>query len=123
MMHDDKPYATRRRFLIDAAAIAGSLGVGLSLTVTPVTATPETLRTAIKRVVGEGALKRGKVKLDLPPLVENGNVVPLTVSVDSPMTAEDYVKAITSSTRRTRSRTSSPPISARARDARACRPG
>src|SRR5712691_4423071 len=94
MMHDDKPYATRRRFLIDAAAIAGSLGVGLSLTVTPVIATPETLRTAIKRVVDEGALRRGKVKLDLPPLVENGNVVPLTVSVDSPMTATDHVKAI-----------------------------
>ncbi len=32
--------------------------------------------------------------LDIPPLVENGNVVPLTVSVESPMTATDYVKAI-----------------------------
>jgi sulfur-oxidizing protein SoxY len=94
MMHDDRTYATRRRFLIDAAALAGSLGVGLSLTVTPAAATPETMRTAIKQVVGEGPLKRGKVKLDLPPLVENGNVVALTVSVESPMTAEDYVKAI-----------------------------
>src|SRR5207247_143902 len=37
---------------------------------------------------------KGKVKLDLPPLVENGNVVSVTVSVDSPMTATDYVKAI-----------------------------
>jgi sulfur-oxidizing protein SoxY len=94
MMHDDKPYATRRRFLIDAAALAAGLGVGMSLTVTPAAATPETLRAAIKRVVGEGVLRRGKVKLDLPPLVENGNVVALTVSVESPMTAEDYVKAI-----------------------------
>ena len=32
--------------------------------------------------------------LDMPPLVENGNAVPLTVSVDSPMTKADYVKAI-----------------------------
>ena len=32
--------------------------------------------------------------LDIPPLVENGNTVPMTVTVDSPMTADDYVKAI-----------------------------
>jgi sulfur-oxidizing protein SoxY len=94
-MHDDRPDATtRRRFLCDAAALAGSFGLGLSVTVTPAAATPETMRAAIKRIVGEGALRKGKVKLDLPPLVENGNVVPLTVSVDSPMTASDYVKAI-----------------------------
>jgi sulfur-oxidizing protein SoxY len=34
------------------------------------------------------------VKLELPPLVENGNVVPLTVSVESPMTEADHVRAI-----------------------------
>ena len=32
--------------------------------------------------------------LDIPPLVENGNTVAIEVSVDSPMTGEDYVKAI-----------------------------
>jgi sulfur-oxidizing protein SoxY len=52
------------------------------------------MRAALKRVVGEATLHKGKVKLDLPPLVENGNVVPLTVTVDSPMTATDHVKAI-----------------------------
>jgi sulfur-oxidizing protein SoxY len=36
----------------------------------------------------------GRVKVDIPPLVENGNTVPLTVSVDSPMTEADHVKAI-----------------------------
>ena len=64
----------------------------------------------------------GKVKLDMPPLVENGNTVPMTVTVDSPMTAADYVKASTSSTRRTRSRTSAISISGRAPAARRCRP-
>jgi sulfur-oxidizing protein SoxY len=78
---------TRRRFLRDAAALAGSVGLGLS--VKPAAATPETMRAAIKRVVGEGELRKGKVKLDLPPLVENGNVVSLTVSVDSPMSTTD----------------------------------
>ena len=46
------------------------------------------------RVIGEAPVKKGKVKLDLPPLVENGNSVSCTVSVESPMTAADYVKAI-----------------------------
>jgi sulfur-oxidizing protein SoxY len=49
---------------------------------------------AIKKVVGGAALRKGKVKLDLAPLIENGNTVPLAVSVESPMSAEDYVKAI-----------------------------
>jgi sulfur-oxidizing protein SoxY len=49
---------------------------------------------AIKKVVGEAPLRKGKVVIDVPPLVENGNTVPLTVSVESPMTATDYVKAI-----------------------------
>ena len=40
------------------------------------------------------AVRTGKVKLDVPPLVENGNTVPMTVSVASPMTAEDHVKSI-----------------------------
>jgi sulfur-oxidizing protein SoxY len=93
MMHDtDSLHKTRRRFLLESAAVAG--GVGLGLSVKPAAATPETMRAAIKRVVGEGELRKGKVKLDLPPLVENGNVVALTVSVDSPMTETDYVKAI-----------------------------
>jgi sulfur-oxidizing protein SoxY len=94
MTHDNPLQATRRGFVGGAAALAGSVGLGLSLTVTPATATPETMKTAIRRVVGEAALQKGKVKLDLPPLVENGNVVAVTVSVDSPMTEADHVKAI-----------------------------
>ena len=31
---------------------------------------------------------------EIPPLVENGNTVPMTVSVESPMTAENHVKSI-----------------------------
>jgi sulfur-oxidizing protein SoxY len=34
------------------------------------------------------------VKLEIPRLAENGNVVPVTVSVDSPMTQRDYVSTI-----------------------------
>jgi sulfur-oxidizing protein SoxY len=57
-------------------------------------ATPDALAAAIKEVTGDAPLHEGKVTLDVPPLVENGNTVPLIVSVDSPMTAGDHVKAI-----------------------------
>ena len=80
--------ATRRQFL----AAAG--GVGLALAVRPAEATPASMKQAIRRVVGEATVKRGKIKLDLPPLVENGNSVAMGVTVDSPMTAKDHVKAI-----------------------------
>lgn len=36
----------------------------------------------------------GKITFELPEIAENGNFVPLTVSVDSPMTDADYVKTI-----------------------------
>ena len=49
---------------------------------------------AIRKLVGTKAINQGRVKLGLPPLVENGHLVPLTVSVDSPMTEADHVTAI-----------------------------
>ena len=62
--------------------------------VAPLQATPAMLNTAIRNVVGEATVRTGKVKLDIPPLVENGNTVPMTVSVASPMTPNDHVKSI-----------------------------
>ena len=94
MMNDDgMMYGTRRRFLRDAAALTGSAGLGLVL-VRPATATPESMRAAIEKVTGTAPVQKGKVKLELPPLIENGNAVPLTISCDSPMTAADHIKAI-----------------------------
>src|SRR6185503_16087055 len=52
------------------------------------------METAIRRVVGGAEIRKSKVTLDLPPLVENGNTVPMKVTVDSRMTKTDYVKAI-----------------------------
>jgi len=49
---------------------------------------------AISALIGEGALQRGKVRLELPPIVENGNAVSLTVSVESPMTESNHVESI-----------------------------
>ena len=57
-------------------------------------ATPEAMAAAIAKVVGGAPVREGRVSLDLPPLVENGSTVPLVVSVDSPMSETDYVRAI-----------------------------
>jgi sulfur-oxidizing protein SoxY len=83
-------HATRRGFLIGAA------GFGL-VTVLPAgeaRATPASLAAAIRKVVGTAEPRKGKVTLDLPPIVENGNTVSVDVSVESPMTPDSFVKAI-----------------------------
>jgi sulfur-oxidizing protein SoxY len=91
MREPDK--STRRRFLVSAGS-AAVLGAAPIATLRPAEATPATLATAIRDVVGAAVVRTGKVKLDVPPLVENGNTVPLTVSVTSPMTETDHVKSI-----------------------------
>ncbi|HUQ25737.1 MAG TPA: SoxY-related AACIE arm protein [Burkholderiales bacterium] len=52
------------------------------------------LEEALRKVAGDAQVRAGKVKLEVPPLIDNGNTVPITVSVDSPMTETDHVKAI-----------------------------
>jgi sulfur-oxidizing protein SoxY len=85
--------STRRRFLglAGSAAVFGTVPI---VTLRPAEATPATLAAAIRNVVGTAVARTGKVKLDVPPLVENGNTVPMTVSVASPMTADDHVVSI-----------------------------
>ena len=77
--------------LAGGAAVLGAVPV---VTLRPAGATPAMLAAAIRNVVGSAVVRTGKVKLDVPPLVENGNTVPMTVLVFSPMTPEDYVKSI-----------------------------
>jgi len=88
------PHATRRRFLIDAACMAGGLALVPVVVTGPARATPATMKTAMRNVVGEATVRKGKVTIDLPPLIENGNTVSLTLTVDSPMTAADHVKTL-----------------------------
>jgi sulfur-oxidizing protein SoxY len=85
---------SRREFLRNAGGVAAGIGLWSVVAVEPARATPAAMEEAIRKVVGAGRVSPGRVKLELPPLVENGNVVPLAVSVDSPMTEADYVRAI-----------------------------
>ena len=78
---------SRREFLI------GSAGIGMASAL-PASATPAMLEEAIRNVIGEANLQTGKITLEVPPLVENGNTVPVTIIVDSPMSEAEHVKAI-----------------------------
>jgi sulfur-oxidizing protein SoxY len=84
--------ASRREFL----RVAGGAAAGWAMLAAaqPARATPASMREAIGRLAGAGPVRAGRVALTVPPLVENGHTVPLEVSVESPMTAADHVRAI-----------------------------
>jgi sulfur-oxidizing protein SoxY len=82
-------HPSRREFLL-----AAGLGLGCVALARPAGATPASMEAAIRTVVGSAPVTPGKVTLDLPPLVENGNTVPLAITVESPMTEADHVRAI-----------------------------
>ncbi len=86
--------AGRRRVL------AAGVGTGAIALLQPIVraqtlvAPPDELAAAIKAYTQGAVVLPGKVRLDISPLVDNGNSVPITITVDSPMTATDYVKTI-----------------------------
>src|SRR5207253_5706891 len=86
--------SSRREFLLATGGAAVGIGLASMIMVEPARATPAAMQEAIRKVVGSARINPGRVKLDLPPLSENGNTVPLTVSAESPMTAADHVKAL-----------------------------
>lgn len=79
-----------RRDLLKAAAVTGTA----ALLPVRASATPEAMATAIAEALDGVVPKAGRVKLDISPLAENGNSVPLTITVESPMTAADHVTTI-----------------------------
>jgi len=85
---------SRREFLLAAGGVSAGIGLGAVIVVEPARATPAATQEAIRKVVGSARINPGKVKLELPPLIENGNTVPLAVTVDSPMTEANHVRAI-----------------------------
>jgi sulfur-oxidizing protein SoxY len=86
---------TPRRAPTRRAVLAGGTGLlSLALIRSADAAAPESMEAAVREFVGEAAMRRGRVKLAVPPLVENGNSIGVTVSVESPMTAGDHVRRI-----------------------------
>jgi len=57
-------------------------------------AKPADVEMAVKKLIGNKATKSGRIKIDMPQIAENGNTVPMSVTVDSPMSKDDYVKTV-----------------------------
>jgi sulfur-oxidizing protein SoxY len=77
--------ASRRDILLCALA---AVAVG------PAAATPASMASAMEAFARGAPVRPGRVALTVPALVENGNAVPLTIEIDSPMTEGDHVKRI-----------------------------
>jgi sulfur-oxidizing protein SoxY len=73
--------------------LTGVVGVATLLMVRPALARP-TLDAAVAHFAGGNEVRPGRIHFQIPPLVENGNAVGVTVSVDSPMTQADHVRRI-----------------------------
>jgi sulfur-oxidizing protein SoxY len=69
---------------------AGALAAVTLISVGPAAAAND-FQDLIDKFTGGKKAAEGKVRLDLPEIAENGNTVPMTVTVDSPMTAQSHV--------------------------------
>ena len=77
----------------------GALLLGAGLTVALFAAdeglaTPAEADAEIAKFTGGKTAENGKIAIDLPDIAENGNTVPLSIKIDSAMTADDYVSEI-----------------------------
>ncbi len=80
-------------------ATAAATGAALLLRAQPAAAAapaadPPALRAAMARFIGSATPRDGRITIELPEMVENGNAVPVTVNVESPMTERDRVVAL-----------------------------
>src|SRR5215510_4984140 len=82
----------RRAFLMGLSAMT-TAWTGLARP-TQAQGPPRDIQAVVKTLVGDTTPMEGRISLDLPEIAENGNTVPYTVRVESPMTSSDYVKAV-----------------------------
>ena len=94
MIKHQLPFTIKRRAWIRQIQRISLFTLGAWFSPSFVFAKKEEAEEAIKKIAGNAKIQEGRVTLTIPPLVENGNLVVLKVSVDSPMTANDYVKSI-----------------------------
>ncbi len=88
------PEISRREALLLAAGATIVTAGGAILGPNAAKADQALVDAAVKKLIGDKKPADGKITIELPEIAENGNTVPLTVSVDSPMAADNYVKAV-----------------------------
>jgi sulfur-oxidizing protein SoxY len=82
---------TRREALMFGA---GAVAILLVADVNPLRATPADADAEIAKFTGGKPMDKGKITIDLPEIAENGNTVPLSIVVDSPMTPDNFVSEV-----------------------------
>jgi len=82
---------TRRQTIALTAASATAL---IGLRAMPVSASTNAALERVAEFAGDVQPQPGVLTLTVPETVEDGNLVPLSVSVDSPMNADDHVEAV-----------------------------
>tara|TARA_R110000744_G_scaffold86948_1_gene169937 strand:- start:99 stop:554 length:456 start_codon:yes stop_codon:yes gene_type:complete len=83
---------TRRQALsFSTGAIAFTLA---GMRIGPAFANAEDTSAAVQAFSGGAEPQSGMMTLKAPEIAENGNTVPVSVSVESPMTADDYVESV-----------------------------
>lgn len=87
------PFALHRRGLLKVA-LGAAAAVTSGGVCAPAFAAKNDAEDLIKRFTGGRDAVEARVRLDLPEIAENGNTVPMTVSVESPMTEESYVSDV-----------------------------
>jgi len=87
------PELTRRQALLLAAGASMVFAGGVVLS-GAAHADAKLVDEAISKLTGGKSMTEGKISLDVPQIAENGNTVPIGVSVESPMTGDNYVKAV-----------------------------
>jgi len=83
---------SRRQVLSAAGGAIALATIGASATDT--LASPKDAKKKLAEIAGEAKPQKGRVKVELPTLYDQGALVPIRITVDSPMTDDDYVAEI-----------------------------
>ena len=103
--------SSSRRSFLRACVLAGAGVLGSSallggerLLASPVLGDPgdpevpnEQVAKILKDLFGDRPIQKGHITLDMPLVAEDGRIVPVIIESELPMTADQYVKACTSS--------------------------
>jgi len=76
---------------LGGAAVVTALLAGLPL---PAGASPREAKQRLTELTKGADLQKGKIEIDLPPLTQDGKRTRIHLTVDSPMTETDFVKAV-----------------------------
>jgi sulfur-oxidizing protein SoxY len=84
----------RREFALGVAAAAAGTALPMEALRAQEPNQPPAWEQAVKKIMGDAKPVDGKMTLEMPEIAENGNTVPFSISIESPMSATDYVKAV-----------------------------